>query len=517
MSEQPTRRDVLRGVPLVPLAAAGLAVGGDAGPASAQFGTGPRGKPQPKADPNTPRLRAGAATSNITPALGGEIVGGFRPVPSDHVHDDLHARCLVLDNGGAKVALVVCDLLGADKAVFDEARRLVTAETGLPGAHLFMSCTHTHSATSALGKNRFAPQPADLDDYQRFVARRIADGVRRAVKNLAPAQVGWAVGSEPREVFNRRWFMKPGTVPANPFGETTDRVKMNPPRASPDLDKPAGPTDPEVSVLAVRSPDGRPIAVYASYSLHYVGGVRGTDVSADYFAVFCDRIQQLLGGDRQDPPFVAMLANGTSGNINNIDFSKKAEKRAPYEKMREVADRVARAAHTAYQAIVWKDSAPLAGKLGYLEVGVRHPTADQLARAKVVLAQKKTDAAVSLERIYAERTIRLSEWPDSLPLPLQVVRIGDVAIGGIPCEVFVETGLAFKARSPFKPSLIVSLNNGYYGYLPTPEHHDLGGYETWLGTNRLEKHASTKILDRLLEMVDALKLRRPGRPDRRQA
>ena len=91
--------------------------------------------------------------------------------------------------------------------------------------------------------------------------------------------------------------------------------------------------------------------------------------------MFCDRIQQLLGADRQDPPFVAMLANGTSGNINNIDFSKKAEKRDPYEKMREVADRVARAAHKAYQTIVWKDSAPLAGKLESLEVGVRHPTA----------------------------------------------------------------------------------------------------------------------------------------------
>ncbi|MBA4063616.1 MAG: hypothetical protein C0501_07870 [Isosphaera sp.] len=442
----------------------------------------------------------------MTPPLGGDIVGGFRPFPSDHVHDELHARCLVLDDGTARVALVVCDLLGAHRAVFDEARRLVTAETGLPGSHLFASCTHTHSATSALGKDRLAAKPGDLDEYQRFVARRVADGVRRAVKNLGPARVGWAVGSEPREVFNRRWFMKPGTVPVNPFGEATDQVKMNPPRGSPDLVKPAGPTDPEVSVLAVRRPDGRPVAVYASYSLHYVGGVRGADISADYFALFCDRLQQLLGADRQDPPFVAMLANGTSGNINNIDFTKKGERSEPYQKMREVADRVAEAAHKAYRTIAWKDAAPLAAKLDELEVGVRHPTPDQLARAKVVLAEKpKPDAPASLERIYAERTLRLNDWPDKIPLPLQAVRVGDVAIGGVPCEVFVETGLAFKAKSPFKPSWVVSLNNGYYGYLPTPEHHDLGGYETWLGTNRLEKQASEKILARLLEMVAGLK------------
>ncbi len=453
----------------------------------------------------TPQLRAGAATSNITPPIGGEIVGGFRPVPSENIHDELHARCLVIDNGEARVALVVCDLLGAEKALFDEARRLVTTETGLLGSHLFMSCTHTHSATSALGKNRFAPQAADLDDYQKFVARRIADGVKRAIKNLAPAQIGWAVGNEPREVFNRRWFMKAGTVPVNPFGETTDRVKMNPPRGSPDLEKPAGPTDPEVTVLAVRTPDGRPIALYASYSLHYVGGVPGTDISADYFAVFCDRMQQQLKADRQSPPFVAMLSNGTSGNINNIDFTKKGERYEPYAKMQEVADRVASAAHKAYQAIEWKNMVPLAGKLEYLETGIRHPTPDQLARAKVLLAQPKPEGAAPLDRIYAERTMRLAEWPDSIQLPLQVVRIGDAALAGIPCEVFVETGLAFKAKNALKPGFIVSLNNGYYGYLPTPEQHELGGYETWLGTNRLEKKAADKILEKLLDMTASLK------------
>jgi hypothetical protein len=484
MFDHASRREFLRGATTLP------------------FATGlPLAARQPAA-----RFRAGAAVSNITPAIGGDIVGGFRPVPSDNIHDDLHARCLVLDNGVARIALVVCDLLGADKGVFDEARRLVTAETGLPGANLFMSCTHTHSATSALGKDRFAPQGGELDEYQRFVARRIADGVRRAIKNLAPAQIGWGVGSEPREVFNRRWFMKPGTVPVNPFGETTDRVKMNPPRASENLEKPAGPTDPEVSVIAVRRPDGRPMSVYASYSLHYVGGVPGADISADYYAVFCDRLQQLLGADRQDPPFVAMLSNGTSGNINNIDFTKPAEKRAPYEKMREVADRVATAAHKAYQTIAWKDTVPLAARLETLEVGVRHPTPDQLARAKVILAEKpKPNAPASLDRIYAGRTVEMSRWPDGIPLPLQALRVGDVAIGGIPCEVFVETGLAFKAKCGFKPGFIVSLNNGYYGYLPTPEQHELGGYETWLGTNRLEKRASTKILDRLLKMVGELK------------
>ena len=67
-------------------------------------------------------FRAGAATSNITPPIGAEVIGGFVPFPSKHVHDELHARCLVLDDGRTKLALVVCDLLGIHRVVSGEAR-----------------------------------------------------------------------------------------------------------------------------------------------------------------------------------------------------------------------------------------------------------------------------------------------------------------------------------------------------------------------------------------------------------
>ncbi len=49
-------------------------------------------------------LRAGAATSNITPPLGIEINGGTAPVIATHVHDELHARALVLDDGSTRLA-----------------------------------------------------------------------------------------------------------------------------------------------------------------------------------------------------------------------------------------------------------------------------------------------------------------------------------------------------------------------------------------------------------------------------
>lgn len=86
-------------------------------------------------------------------------------------------------------------------------------------------------------------------------------------------------------------------------------------------------------------------------------------------------------------------------------------------------------------------------------------------------------------------------------MPLQVIRIGDIALCAIPFETFVEIGLDIKRRSPFPRTIVVGIANGYNGYLPTPEQHILGGYETWLGTNRVQEDASVLITDQLLEML----------------
>ena len=446
------------------------------------------------------RLLAGAATSNITPEIGAIIVGGFDPFPATHIHDELHARCLVLDNGEKRIAIVVCDSLGASRQMFDEAARLVQAETGIPRECLMMSATHTHSAARAFGVNGYSTKPGDMEPYQHFMARRIADGVKRAVNNLTPARVGWAVASEPNHVFNRRWFKKDGTIPPNPFGGQ-DRVKMNP-GYSADLVQPAGPTDPEVCLVSVQSLGGKPLAVLGNYSLHYVGDVGNGHISADYFAVFCDRLQQLLGAERQDPAFVAMLSNGTSGNINNVDFSKPYLAAGPkYSRIRKVAEDVAQVSFAALKGITYHDWVPLDARFREVKLGARRPTPEVVTRAlELVKKPRLVNGKPDLEVAYAERALRLVDAGPVLDIPVQALRIGEVGIAGIPCETFVETGLELKAKSPFRPSFTHSIANGYYGYMPTPEHHQLGGYETWLGTNRLEAQASVKITEALLAM-----------------
>ncbi|MEA3224775.1 MAG: hypothetical protein U9Q07_02410, partial [Planctomycetota bacterium] len=137
---------------------------------------------------------AGAAASNITPPLDKPIIGGWNSPPGTHVHDELYARCLVLDDGTTRLAFVICDNLGIARSVYDKARQIIHEKTGIGAGHMMMAATHTHSSITARGANRLA-RGEELSDYQQFLVGRITDGVRRAVNNLEPARIGWGAAA----------------------------------------------------------------------------------------------------------------------------------------------------------------------------------------------------------------------------------------------------------------------------------------------------------------------------------
>ena len=450
-------------------------------------------------------FRAGAATSNITPPLDKPVVGGWNSPPATHVHDELYAKCLVLDDGKTKLVFAVCDNLGISREVYDKAKQIINEKTGIPIKNILMCATHTHSSVSARSTNRLR-HDKELSSYQQFLVSRISDGVRRAVNNLEPARIGSGYALEPAQVFNRRYFMKPGVSVPNPFGGQ-DKVVMNPGRGNPNILKAAGPTDPKIAFLSVKSVNGRPIALLANYSLHYVGpGQRGV-ISADYFGVFADRLRQLFGADRYDPPVVGILTNGTSGDINNIDWLNKPQKKfAPYEKMQQVANLVAGAVYKAHEKLIFQDWVKLNALQNELTLKVRKPTNKQISYAKMIL-EKPDDAKPyhKHEKVYARRTLQMQDTPAEIAVVLQTFRIGNLGICAIPFEVFVEIGLEMKEKSPFEQTFTISHANGSYGYLPTVDQHELGGYETWLGTNMVEIQAAPKIVHMLISMFNRMK------------
>lgn len=449
-------------------------------------------------------LLAGAAASNITPELGGMIVGGWQPFPATHIHDDLHARCLVLDNQVTKLVFVVCDNVGLPRDLCDAAKKRIHANTGIPVENIMISATHTHSGVKASGDNALV-YDEEFDEYQKFIISRIADGVQTAIHNMDVARIGWGSAVEPSSVFNRRWFMNPDKPVPNPFGGV-DQAQMNPPRGSEDLVKPAGPTDPEIVFLSIQSVDGQPIALLANYSLHYVGGVEDGAVSADYFAIFANKMENLLHGDLVDTPFAGIMSNGTSGDINNINFRVPSEKMEPYKKMEQVADEAARVVYEAHLNIQFHDWVELGAHQEELTLAVRKPDEGQVEFARNILQKPESEQPYHrYEKIYGNRVLQLHESPDSIEAVLQAFRIGDLGITTIPFEVFVEIGLELKERNPFPESFTISLSNGSYGYLPTVKQFEYGGYETWMGTNKVEREASRKIVDTLLESLKRLK------------
>lgn len=473
--------------------------------ASMAFGLtllGPGSSPSAHAAEPKPTFRAGAATSNISPWLGMSINGNMHDGKTKHIHDELHARSLVLDDGKTKLAIIVCDSCMIPREVITEAKQLIQERSKIAPDHVLISATHAHSCPTAGSVFQSDPDPA----YLKFLAVRIADAVQRAVNNLEPAKLGWGAGKNAEQVFNRRWKMKPGTIPANPFGKTTERAQMNPGVANPNLVEPAGPIDPEVPVVSVRSAQGRPIALLANYSLHYVGGVGAGHASADYYGAFGDRTKELIQGDRLDPPFVAMMSNGTSGDINNINFRKAHTPLPPYGRIKLVANELATEAVRVAQALEYHDDLTLDARAADLKLDVRHPNPDELSAAEAILAKAKKGAELStMPELYARESLLLSKYPKQVDVNVQALRIGGLAIVAIPCEVFVEIGLKIKAESPIKPAFTIELANGYNGYLPTKEQHELGGYETWRArSSYLEVDAASKITAKALDLLQEL-------------
>lgn len=449
-----------------------------------------------------PVLKAGAAAVDVTPReYPINMPGGFSANAASKAHDPLHSRAIVFDDGSSMIVLAVLDNLGAGPDVLEEAKQLASEQTGIPTERMLICSTHTHTGAPASSKSQVPAVVA----YRKVFVDGVVQSIVRAHANLKPASLAFSSTPLPEEVFNRRWFLKPGKMTPNPFGKE-DKIRTNPSTSLDVIDHPAGPTDPEFAVLSVQDAKRKPIALLANYALHYVGGAPKGEISADYFGEFARLMPSRL---RADDQFIAMLSNGASGDINNIPFGITRPPREPFEQIRIVAQKAADAAWTAIQKIPsHRSDTRLAMRQREVTLKYRRPTDTMLEEARSVASIKDNAAIEKLPRLaknYASNVLAAADRSEeTITVKLQAVRVGDIAICGIPFEAFVEIGLKLKAGSPLPHTMVIGLANGRHGYLPTPEHHALGGYETWLGTNVVQEDASVIITSHLLEMLNEL-------------
>ncbi len=451
--------------------------------------------------PQAALFRAGSAVVDIAPQKFPVRVNAmFTERSAGKVADPLTARALALDDGKTKIVFCVVDTCMMSRDLIDAAKKLAAEATGIPTDKMLVSATHTHSAPSAMGclGSRIDP------DYAAMLPAKIAEAISAAVKNLEPAQVGWAQVDDWEHTFNRRWIRRPDKLLTDPFGVPNVRANMHPGHQSPDAIGPSGPVDPQLSLLALRRPDGSPLAVLANYSMHYYGSPL---LSSDYFGRFAKHLAAEI--DAKDG-FTGILSQGTSGDLMWMDYGA-ARKEIGYDAYaREVAAKAAEA----WKKVEWRASVTLSMAESTLPLTYRVPDEKRLFWAKEVAAKLGDKLPQSQPEIYALEAIHLHERQKT-ELKLQAVRIGDLGITALPNEVFALSGLKLKAQSPFAATFNIELANGAEGYIPPPEQHALGGYTTWPArTAGLEVTAEPKIVEtglKLLEQV-AGKPRREVKP-----
>ena len=447
-------------------------------------------------------FRAGVCAMDINPTnFPVHVLGMFTDRTADTVADPLYARCLVLDNGAERIALAVVDSCMMPRDLIDRAKELVHAETGLRTDRILISATHTHSAPSAMGGLGTPPDT----NYAAFLPGRIADGIARAVRRLAPARIGWTVTTDAEHTHTRRWIYRPDKMLKDPFGELSVRANMHPGYLNPDVIGPSGPSDPGITILSVQTAAGLPVALLANYSMHYY---ESPMLSADYYGRFAEKIARLVGADPAGP-FVGIMSQGTSGDQMWMDYGRPQISPG----LEAYSEAIARKVHAAYQTIQYHDWVPLAMRETKRTFNFRLCNETRLAWARKLVAEMHGRLPRTLPEVYACEQGYLRERPTA-EVKLQAIRIGDAGIAAFPNEVYALTGLKIKAQSPLQPTFNIGLANGAEGYIPPPEQHRLGGYTTWAArTAGLEPGAEPSMVAELLRLLEEA----AGRPRRRPA
>lgn len=232
------------------------------------------------------------------------------------IHDNLHAKALVLESEGVRVALVVCDVVSLPRVISEEARKIAAQKTGIPGDHVMISANHSHTGPVILTYpsryNLTGEMKRIAETYTAQLPARIAEAIVSAAARLQPAQIRSAIGREDSLAFNRRYFMADGTVGWNPG-------KLNP-----KIVRPAGPTDPGVAVLYIETPEEKPIAAYVNFAMHQ-DTMGGLQFSADYSYVLSKVVAEAKGSN-----LITLFTIGCAGNVNHIDVTRK-ERQSGYE------------------------------------------------------------------------------------------------------------------------------------------------------------------------------------------
>jgi len=438
-------------------------------------------------------LRVGLAETDITPPVGFPMAGYYHERLAEGAIDPLKARAIVFRGSTEQAAWVVCDLIGISTDLGRAVRQRASEKTGIPVSNIVVSATHSHTAPDyTKDLVRYLDQ-SNRDPLRAGYIEKLINGPADAViQAYAAAQTVLLESGSARQQtpvsFNRRFVMRDGSV----------RTWMN--LKNPEVVRAAGPIDPEIGLLAIRSTDGAARGIVSNFALHLdtVGGARW---SADYPYFIEQSLRKGIGAN-----VISLFGTGCCGDINHSDPT-----RAERNKVDFIGNSIGDTVSGQLSSLTELEGPDVTVRSRTAQLPLQTVTREEVAKAiTIVDAAARKEKVEFLEHVAAYKKLALDHWLHREPfanaeehiswglsralagigktLPVEVTVIAlnrDLAIVYLPGEVFVELGLAIKQASPFRTTMVVELSNSVETiYIPNRAAYAGGSYEVTNSTTQ---------------------------------
>ena len=446
-------------------------------------------------------FRVGFAQSDITPPVGWRRAGNFSELLGTGVHDPLMSKAMVVQEGATAFAFVGNDLCSVPRDLTDLARARASQLTGIPVANIVITATHTHGGPEYCGplrdflharakKTHGGSDPCESVDYRAQLVERWVGVIAAAWSNRQTASLEVVIPRLEGVAFNRRYWMKDGSV------------GWNPRKGDPNIFRPAGPVDTDFPFLLAQAIGSREalgsLAVFAMHPAVFGGPMFGAD--------FPGHLQTNLAAEF-GPKFVSIFGEGCAGDVNHLNPSNPDP-----QHWSTVSPAIGRAMAQAALTNLAHASAVQPGTFSVRSATILSPVAPindaEYAEAKKLMETLDKNGASFLVIVDAWRKIFRRQFWDQhggqLPQEVQAVRFdADTALVTLPHEVFVEIGMAIKAASPFRRTIVVSLANDIDFYIPTRRAFEEGNYEPT--TCPLEPGCGERLIAAAVKLLNELK------------
>ena len=449
------------------------------------------------------QLKVGYSSVVANPPLGIGIDGYYVPRFAKGNLDDIGVRAIALTQGETKILLMSVDSCMIHEETVAEYAAHIEKETGISPDNIVISATHTHTGPFLAPTTMFEADPEPILAYAKFLGTKVLEAAKLALADAKPARMGYIVGYAPERVaYIRRYKMKDGST------------WTCPPINDPNIDHPIGTLDQRVNVLRFDR-EGAESVVLVNYGVH-TDTVNGEMLSADWPAWMAKTLDKALDGVKcmficgAQGDVGSTNVHPSGGDMNDTEISFDNEMKSP-GMARFVGRALAGTVLQVYDKVNYVDDVEISITNDYIKVPSNMPTAEQLPLAKEYKAYHDAGrddlipyTAMELTTVVAEaiRMCELENGPEDFTVRLTGVKLGPVALVGIPGEPFTDVGVAIKDTPGWDLILPCALTNGYLGYFPMQSAFDEGGYEA--RTSRFRGGVAERIIQGGKELLSKM-------------